>query len=322
MRKLTTFTVAALLLMHQGAGAQDAPSPLGDPATAIGPVKTGTTLVAWSYMSLEAGVDLFERRSPELAPGATMRYKMPKGILPPKEKDGKLEDTTATIAVKGWAVPLPLAPDLSFRLPPNDKAKAVGAYIVLSRRFPSGLYQHPVVEVRTPDLPANVLRLGDLRLACEIQVRILKKDMLRARILLDAMSWFGKSPCESDTGKIFDAPALHNSITYTAGNRRMVKPVSGKELEFNAPLGDADWPDDTLMTFELDGEPAPKPLATRKPLPAPQPFAIALDFPPTPLPPESIEPDLPPETPLLPDPQHNPPHPHDLSPPPAATPLH
>lgn len=292
MRKLTTFTLAVLLLMHPGAGAQDAPSPLGDPATTIGPAKSGTTPVAWSYLSLEAGVDMFERRSPQLAPGAVMRYKMPKGILPAKDKDGKPEDTTATIAVKGWSVPLPLAPDLSFVLPPNPRAKADGAYIVVSRRFPSGMYKHPDVDVRTPDLPRNALRLGDLRLACEIQVRILKKDMLRARLLLDAMSLFGKSPCESDTGKIFDAPAVHNSITFTAGKRQKVMPVAGTELEFNAPLGDSAWPDDTLITFELDGEPVPKPVATPKPLQPPQPFALPKDVMPAPLPPELIEPDL------------------------------
>lgn len=316
MRKLTTFTLAALFLMHQGAAAQDAPSPLGDTTAAIGPGKSGTTQVAWSYISLEAGVDMFERRSPQLAPGALLRYKMPKGILPPKDKDGKPEDTTATIAVKGWSVPLPLAPDLSFVLPPNSRAKADGAYIVVSRRFPSGMYKHPDVDVRTPGLPANVLRLGDLRLACEIQVRILKKDMLRARLLLDAMGWFGKSPCDSDTGKIFTAPALHNSITYTAGNRRLVKPVSGKELEFNAPLGDSDWPDDTLMTFELDGEPAPKPVAVLKPLQAPTLFKLPMDYQPQPLPPESIEPYLPPPEPpateLLQDMPHTPGTPQHL----------
>ena len=293
MRKLTTFTLAALFLMHGGAGAQDTPSPLGDPTTAIGPAKSGTTQVAWSYLSLEAGVDMFERRSADMAPGAMMRYKMPKGILPPKEKDGKPEDTTAAIAVKGWSVPLPLAPDFSFVLPPNPRAKADGAYVVMSRRFPSGMYKHPVVDVRTPDLPPNVLRLGDLRLACEIQVRILKKDMLRARLLLDAMGWFGKSECDNDAGRVFTAPALHNSITYTAGDRRLIKPISGKELEFNAPLGDRQWPDDTLITFELDGEPAPKPVAVLKPLQAPKPFAIPMDFQFPPVPPESIEPDLP-----------------------------
>ncbi|MET0320402.1 MAG: hypothetical protein ABW069_06755 [Duganella sp.] len=301
MRKLTTLTLAVLLLLHRAAGAQDAPSPLGDTTAAIGPVKNGTTQVAWSYVSLEAGVDMFERRSPQVAPGAVMRYKMPKGMLPPKDKDGKPEDTTAAIAVKGWSVPLPLAPDLSFVLPPNPKAKADGAYIVVSRRFPSGMYQHPDVDVRTPDLPRNVLRLGDLRLACEIQVRILKKDMLRARLLLDAMSLFGKSPCESDTGKIFDAPAVHNSIIFTAGKRRQVKTVAGTELEFNAPLGDSGWPDDTLIAFELDGEPAPQPVASPRPLQTPQPFAVPMDFTFPPLPPAALEPDLPPEAPPAPD---------------------
>jgi hypothetical protein len=293
MRKLPTFTLAALFLMHQVAGAQDAPSPLGDATTAIGPGITSTTPVAWSYSSLETGVDMFERRSPDMAPGAVMRYKMPKGILPPKDKDGKPEPTTATIAVKGWSVPLPLAPDFSFVLPPNPKAKADGAYIVVSRRFPSGMYKHPDVDVRTPDLPPNVLRLGDLRLACEVQVRILKKDMLRARLLLDAMGWFGKSECDGSSGKVYTAPALHNSITYTAGDRRQVKQVNGTELEFNAPLGDHTWPDDTLITFELDGEPAPKPVAVLKPLQPPKPFAIPMDFQFPPVPPESIEPDLP-----------------------------
>lgn len=300
MRKLTTITLAALLLVHQGAGAQ-APSPLGETVTVIGPLQTGTVQVAWSYQSLEAGVDMFERRSPKLAPGAVMRYKMPKGMLPSKDKSGNPEDTTAAIAVKGWSVPLPLAPDLSFVLPPNDRARDDGAYVVLSRRFPSGTYQHPTVSVRTPGLPANVLRLGDLRLACEVQVRILKKDMLRARLLLDAKSWFEKGPCESETGKIFDAPALYNNIIYTAGSRKQVKPISGKELVFNAPLGDDDWPNDTLMTFELDGEPAPKPVATPRPLQAPKPFAIPMDLKPAPLPPESIEPLILQEVPIAPE---------------------
>lgn len=295
MRKLTTITpalasaLAALILVPPGASAQ-APSPLGDAVTVVGPLQPGTTPMAWSYTGLSAGVDMFERRSSQLAPGALMRYQMPKGMLPPKEKDGKLEDTTAAIAVKGWSVPLPLAPDLSFVLPPNDRAKSDGAYVVMSRRFPSGLYQHPIVSVRTPDLLPNVLRLGDLRLACEVQVRILKKDMLRERILLDAKSWFEKGPCEQD--RMFDAPAQYNSITYTAGSRKQVMPASGKQLAFNAPLGDDKWPDDTLLTFELDGEPAPKLVAAPRPVQPPKPFNLPMDSQPAPLPLELLEPDL------------------------------
>ena len=292
MHNLTTITLAALLLVHQGAGAQ-APSPLGDAAvTVIGPLQSGTVQMAWSYKGLEAGVDTFERLSSRLAPGATMRYKMPKGMLPPKVKDGVTEDSSAAIAVKGWSVPLPLAPDLSFVLPPNERARSDGAYVVMSRRFPSGLYQHPVVYVRTPDLPPNVLRLGDLRLACEVQVRILKKDMLRERLMLDAKSWFEKGPCERDEGKVFDAPAQYDRITYTAGSRQQVKAGNGKDLEFNAPLGDGKWPDDTLITFELNGEPAPKPLVAARPVPAPKPFPMPMDRPLVSLPPESLEPDL------------------------------
>ncbi|MET0264091.1 MAG: hypothetical protein ABW202_00620, partial [Duganella sp.] len=261
MRILSTFLLALLPLAHQGVQAQEAPSPLGNATIAVGPPKTTTTAVAWSYNSLQAGVEMFERSKQQRAPGASMRFMMPKGMLPAKDK----EATTATIAVKGWSVPLELAPDLSFVLPRNQKAREDGAYVVVSRQFPSGLYQHPIVVVRSPGLADNVLRLGDLRLACEIQVRILKKDMLRARLLLEAMSLFGKSPCESDTGKVFDAPALHNSLTYTAGKRKEVKLVTGKELEFNAPLGDEKWPDNTLITFALDGEPAPPPAAPPPP---------------------------------------------------------
>ncbi|KQQ45708.1 hypothetical protein ASF61_18700 [Duganella sp. Leaf126] len=289
MRNFTTFTLATLLLVHQFANAQH-PSPLGDTVTIVGPLQSGTVQMAWSYTALEAGVDMFERRSPRLAPGATLRYKMPKGMLPPKDKDGVPEVSSAAIAVKGWSVPLPLAPDLSFVLPPNDRAKADNAYVVMSRRFPAGRYEHPVAYVRTPDLPPNVLRLGDLRLACEVQVRILKKDMLRERLLLDAKSWFEKGPCEKD--KVFDAPAPYDRITYTAGARQQAIPVGGQPTTFNAPLGDDKWPDDTLITFELDGEPAPKPVATPRPLQPPKPFAIPMHDKPVNLPPELIEPDL------------------------------
>ena len=289
MRTLTSFTLAALLLVHQVASAQH-PSPLGDTVTIVGPLQSGTVQMAWSYASLEAGVDMFERRSPRLAPGATLRYRMPKGMLPPKDKDGAPEISSATIAVKGWSVPLPLAPDLSFVLPPNDRAKADNAYVVMSRRFPAGRYEHPIAYVRTPDLPPNVLRLGDLRLACEVQVRILKKDMLRERLLLEAKGWFEKGPCEKD--RVFDAPAPYDRITYTASSRKQAIPVGGQPTDFTAPLGEDRWPDDTLITFELNGEPAPTPVATPRPLQPPKPFDIPMGMKPVIFPPELIEPDL------------------------------
>ncbi|PWF48262.1 hypothetical protein [Massilia glaciei] len=245
MKKQFTLGLVAAAFFAHAAGAAE---PLQTPAPeGAGTVPAGKP-VAWKYRALLSGLDLFERRSAELAPGATLRFKLPKGIsLAP--------DTTVEIALAQDPIKLQTAPDNSFTLTRETRTGAGKADVVVrGRHFAPEEYRHPNIEVSTPGLPAHVRRLGDLRLACEVQVEIAKADLLAARAILGTFGLFGLNICKSDSNIGMDAPGQYDAITLSADGREMkLSKLSGR---FNAPLGDAAWPDATLLQFTLGGQPA------------------------------------------------------------------
>lgn len=233
--------------------------------------KANPNPVEKSYRKMVKGMDLFQRQH-ALSPNAELRFK----LLPRKQGT---DMNTITLAVVGDTVDfvLPIAADHTFALPRHALAQQEDAQVVPNRRALSLTWR---TDIRTPGLPPDTRRLGDLRLECRVG--------MEAGLISNSSSLIGRL-----AGAVFDTPAYCDkpaplylffadrplfSVTLLAGARRHV--LSIDKLYANAsddtdmqanlpycdcemlvdrtyvlPLGDNTWPDDTLVLFEyMDGE--------------------------------------------------------------------
>jgi hypothetical protein len=106
------------------------------------------------------------------------------------------------------------------------------------------------VEVQTPGLPANMRRLGDLRLQCQVMIAIGKKELnLALRVLVNTVL-LGSDWCASKhmqvTPFLVDW-SISNTLVY--GGKRQSIPVNGYRLF--APVHDKSLPDDALVELEF-----------------------------------------------------------------------
>jgi hypothetical protein len=211
-------------------------------------------------------MDLFEERH-ALAPNAALRFK-----LLPRSRDTNMQGITLTIAGDRVSIPVPVAADNSFVLPRSRQALAEDAAVVSNRRTRGMTWR---ADIRTPGLPPDTRRLGDLRLECLVgmeadlisNVRPFFGDI--AALLMRTRGW-----CDQrEVNYLFFAERPLWSVTLVAGTRREVVPIDrmyagivrypsiADDLDYcdcqllldrtyYVPLGDARWPDDTLVVLE------------------------------------------------------------------------
>ena len=115
--------------------------------------------VSKSYRRMIAGVELFEKRH-QLAPTATLRFK-----LLPRNRQTNMRDIELQVAGDSFATPLDVAPDHTFVLPREQIGLKEDASVLPNRKAGTMTWR---AEIRTPGLPPDTRRLGDLRLECEV----------------------------------------------------------------------------------------------------------------------------------------------------------
>ena len=219
-----------------------------------------------SYRKMIEGMDLFAQLH-AMAPAATLRFK----LLP--RKPGTDMDTV-TLAVVGDTVDytVPIAADHTFTLKRDELALAEDAQVIPNRKRLTMTWR---TDIRTPDLPTNTRRLGDLRLECKVG--------MEAGLISNSTTFLGKL-----ASAIFDTPAYCDkqaptylffadhpleSVALVDGPRRQAwsfdklyaQASDQTELRGNLPycdcevlldrtyvlpLGDKSWPDDSLVEFE------------------------------------------------------------------------
>lgn len=218
----------------------------GDEETAVVRVSGQRNPDMRSYRSIVAGLDAFDEyhRLAPAVPEARFR-------LDPRH-GGDVDPATLSLRIVGNGEPIPLtfAADGSFTVPRVQSALDDGADVVLNRRK-GELEGRP--DIRTPGLPANVRRLGDLRLECRVQLAIIKSELnflIRAMVntLLMSTDW-----CSAKNGKFwFPAQGVLADGVIVDGARRV--PVEVQQKGFLAPIGDASWPDDARIELQLEPE--------------------------------------------------------------------
>jgi len=261
----------ALLAAAAPAWAQDKPK-----GSAVLPPVTITAApnnaVEKPYRKMIRGMDTFERLRAAMAPNAALRFKLLK-----RKRETDIDHIVLEIVGSTVAMPVDVAPDRTFTLPRDRKAYDEDAVVTPDRRKQSMTWR---ADIRTPGLPPNTRRLGDLRLECRVG---LEADLVSnsntlggmiANLFTDPVNYCGRK----DARYLFFSDRPLFSVALVAGARREVLPVNelyaaasddpGLKYDlpycdcevlvdrtYFMPLGDRSWPDDTLVEFEyMDDE--------------------------------------------------------------------
>ena len=264
--KLCVLAFAALPLALSGTAVRSAEKTEASPR-ALPPVEVRALRdpVEKSYRKIVKGMDLFEQRR-GLAPNAALRFK-----LVPRSRDTSLEGIALTIAGDSVEIPVQLAPDNTFVLERSREALREDAVVTPNRKAHSMSWR---ADIRTPGLPPNTRRLGDLRLECLVgmEAELVSGSGSVVEQLARAIGDHGY--CEQRVPEYFffaERPLW--SVTLVHGQRREVLPIDlmyagmsrspmmAADLRYcdcaalldrtyYAPLGDRSWPDDTLLYLE------------------------------------------------------------------------
>lgn len=247
-----------------GVGAQDKGSPTLPPITIS--AKANRDPVEKSYRKMIRGMDLFEKQR-GMSPNASLRFK-----LLPRRRETDMNRIEMEVIGSTVAFEVPVAPDHTFTLERNQKAFDENAQVIPNRKAQTMTWR---TEIRTPGLPPNTRRLGDLRLECQVGMEAgLVSNSTNvvgrlARVILDTPAY-----CDRKVPLYLffsDRPLF--SVAMVAGQRREIlaidklyaaasdDPGLNNDLPYCdcevlidrtyiLPLGDRSWPDDTLVEFE------------------------------------------------------------------------
>jgi hypothetical protein len=219
-----------------------------------------------SYRKMIEGADLFERMHAH-APNAQLRFR-----LLPRKRGTNMDDMDLEIVGRTFSYKLPIAPDRTFALPRDPKALAEDAVVSPNRKQLTMTWR---VDIRTPGLPPNTRRLGDLRLECMVGIQsgLVSNTNPLTQVISDLMTSPTRYCGQKNSKYLFFADKPIFSVTLVNGARREVLPIDQlyakasddpglpQDLPFCdcevmldrtyfLPLGDMSWPDDTLVVFD------------------------------------------------------------------------
>jgi len=211
-------------------------------------------------------MDLFDAQR-SVSPNGTLRFR-----LLPRRPDTDMKSIEMEVIGTTVAFAVAVAPDATFTLERNPKAFDENAQVIPNRKAQSMTWRS---DIRTPGLPPDTRRLGDLRLECRVG--------MEAGLISNSSNIIGRM-----TQAVLDTPAYCDrkaprylffadrplfSVALASGNRREVlsidKLYAGAsddpglkndlpycdcevlvDRAYVLPLGDRSWPDDTLVEFE------------------------------------------------------------------------
>jgi hypothetical protein len=219
-----------------------------------------------SFRKMNQGMDLFERQR-AMAPQARLRFK-----LLPRRPGTNMDHVLLEVVGSTFAYEVPIAQDHTFTLARDPKALQENAVVSPNRKRLSMTWR---TDIRTPGLPPNTRRLGDLRLECQVGMTA---DLVSNNnpVITGLINLFSdpKAYCEEKNPHyLFFADRPVFSVTLVSGSRREVLPIDQLyaaasddpglkndlpycdcevlvDRTYFLPLGNRSWPDDALVEFE------------------------------------------------------------------------
>lgn len=199
-----------------------------------------------SFRSVTVGLDTFDEYHKFAPQVPALRFRLkPREATEDKSTDG----ITLSIVGNGDPIPVTIESDGGFSIARNDAAYDDNADLMFNRK--RGQFSS-IADIRTPGLPGNVRRLGDLRLECKVNIAIVKTEIplwIRATVttFLLTPDWCKKLPI------FFSLPPLNKLGKTTLVHQERRRELTKEELEngFESPMLDPEaWPDDTLLEME------------------------------------------------------------------------
>ena len=255
---------AGLAAAGFNATAQDKPAPALSAVTVA--AKANRDPVEKSYRKMVRGMDLFDAHR-SVSPNGTLRFR-----LLPRKPDTNMKSIEMEVIGSTVAFAVAVAPDATFTLERNTKAFDENAQVIPNRKAQSMTWRS---DIRTPGLPPDTRRLGDLRLECRVG--------MEAGLISNSSNIIGRM-----TQAVLDTPAYCDrkaprylffadrplfNVVLASGNRREVLSINKLyasasddpglkndlpycdcevlvDRAYVLPLGDRSWPDDTVVEFE------------------------------------------------------------------------
>jgi hypothetical protein len=182
-----------------------------------------------------------------------------------------MEGVALSVVGDNVNLPVPVAADKTFALERSRQALDEDAVVVPNRKARSMTWR---TDIRTPGLPPNTRRLGDLRLECLVGMEADLVSNARSIVAQIARAIGDRGYCDQRVPEYFffaERPLF--GVTLVNGNRREIlsvdhmyagmsrEPMTSSDLQYcdcevlldrayYAPLGDRSWPDDTLLEFD------------------------------------------------------------------------
>lgn len=219
-----------------------------------------------SYRKMMQGTDLFARMH-GLAPQAELRYK----VLP-REPGVDIHSVALQLIGDTVKQPVTLAADGTFTLGRDAKALAEDAVVSANRPADTMTWR---ADIRTPGLPPNTRRLGDLRLECQVGMRagLVSQYPSVIDLFFSALQdpadycgqrevrylYFGEQPIFSvalhygERRQVLTAARLYAGVLRgqtPQAERRYCDCRALLDRAYTLPLGDTSWPNDTLVELE------------------------------------------------------------------------
>lgn len=222
------FIPLLLALALAPAAAEDTPPPSVEVATLRDPAFK-------PYRIMLRGLDAFEKHH-ALAPQADLRF-----LLNP-EPGIQREGLELRIAGDNTSIPVPLNEKLVFELPRNEAAATDDADLRTNRKR-GAVKWWPYI--RSPGIPTNSVRWGDLKLECQVFWAISRED---ASLLMRARFALGGDPCGSSWVKwweIIDRPLA--SAQLRDGARVVALKLVEDKKGYYLPMADQSWSDEAVV---------------------------------------------------------------------------
>lgn len=226
-----------------------------------------------SYRRMVKGMEMFQALH-AMAPEASLRYR-----LWPRRADTDLRDVALSVVGDSFERPVRLAADRTFTLELDSRAIEEDASVRPNRKAGTMTWR---ADIRTPGLPPEVRRLGDLRLECRVGMAaglVSRYPSLFERVM-DFVLGAAAFCDEKEPPYLFFAERPLFAVALVAGERRRTLSVGELyagmahdrapdrllsycdcaallDRAYFVPLGDRSWPDDTRVELEYMDAPSP-----------------------------------------------------------------